>query len=190
MSNSLDGDWKKLNNWLQMASKNVKPTMDKATGQMGSLLAKRMRKGVRKGAPGGKAFTPLSALTIANKKDSTSPLIDHNGLIASIGIKRAGAGEVFVGVRKGQKVVNKRAPNPKEVEASKVAWVHENGMTIKVTWKMRKVFRGIAKINLKKETMYIRIPARPFIAPTLSDPKNRQAAFEKFMKVMKEGLQL
>jgi hypothetical protein len=57
-----------------------------------------------------------------------------------------------------------------------IAGANEFGADIPVTPKMRAFFRGAFKINLKKTTTHIKIPARPFIRQT----------FDKRLEELKE----
>ena len=175
------GDWGKVRDILGNASKQINEAAKKALLQEGHFLRGEMVKGIRDQAPGGKAFKPLSPLTLAarrlNKFRGTKALMVRGDLRNSISVSFH-RGTVFVGVlrtaksKKGKPLIN-------------IAEVQEYGVifALKITPKMRKFlavlyreayderalalqswFRGGRSMG--KSMLVIRIPARPYVRPT------------------------
>ncbi len=141
--------------------------------QRAALLAEReIKKGLRKGKPGGKVLTPLAFATRLLRRGKR-PLIDTGSLLGSIKTtmdkKRPAA---FVGVHRGRKTASGES-------VVNVAQVHEFGtkpFVIPVTDKMRGLFAVLFRLSRgrirplsrsKQFIMHPGVPARPFIRPTI-----------------------
>ena len=114
-------------------------------------------------------------------KGSSKPLVDQGDLIGSISVKSLTPFSAFVGIMKGAK--GKKGQN-----LVNIGKVHEYGVTISVTDKMRGWF-GAQGAHLKKSTRAIVIPKRAFIGPGIEDAKeiiaaNYLKAGQKFWKLM------
>jgi len=176
MSSGLEGDWDKLNGLLDPA--RMKAKLDVAAKKVGVHGASAVKRGIVSGAPGGEKFAPLSPVTIAHK-GSSKPLIDKGDLVGSVTYATPDTNTVFIGVRKSAK-------GKDGVGLANVAAVHEFGCTVPVTPKMR-AYLHHEGIHLKASTQYINIPPRPFLRPTLKDPKFREKVAEIYKAAIKEA---
>ncbi len=175
----LTGDWDKLNNVLDPT--RMKTKLVQAQKRVGVKASSAVKKGIQSGAPGGQTFEPLSAFTVWMRTAiSTKPLIDNGDLIGNITHEEPDDATVWVGV--------KRSAKGKGGNLANIAAVHEFGCTIRVTDKMRRGFAGKFRgLGIRKDTAFIHIPARPFLAPTLSDPELQGEIAETYLTALKEA---
>lgn len=169
----LFGDWDRLDQFLRAAPERVKKAAEVGSNRAGALMAKRIKEGMRSQAPGGKQFEKLSALTLSRKTGSKA-LISSGELLRSVTWK-AIKGGVWVGS-------NRKDGSGRH----NLAAIHEFGVTIKVTEKMRWKFIEIAGSPLKPTTRYIHIPARPFIGPVANDKEVRQEVLDEYVRAVRE----
>lgn len=172
----LIGDWDKLDDILDPS--RMKTKLVQAQKRVGVRAASAIKKGIRSGAPGGQTFKPLSAFTVW-LKDSSKPLIDNGDLIGNITHEEPDDATVWVGV--------KRSAKGKGGNLANIAAVHEFGCTVRVTDKMRRGFAGKFRgLGIRRNTAFIHIPARPFLAPMLSDPELQGEIAETYLTALKE----
>jgi len=119
----LTGDWNEAKAVVTVMQPAFKRAARGATLALAHALRKEIVQGIRKGAPGGKKFQPLSGTTLAIRKfrgrGGKKPLIVSGGLIQSISVKEVQGGDaVFVGVLR---TAAKGGVN--------VAEIHEQGRT-------------------------------------------------------------
>jgi hypothetical protein len=167
------GDWGKARKLFANLSKTATGAADAAVQQEAHYLRGKIVQGITDQAPGGRSFKPLSPLTIAARRmrgfRGTKALMVRGDLRNSITVMRQGT-KTFVGVlrtataKDGKKLIN-------------IANVHEFGQVIvmKLTPKMRRFLAvlykkaGIPRVSSAggggKDTVVIRIPARPFLRP-------------------------
>lgn len=162
------GEWYKARKIFNNLSGKFTKAYQRALMKVGLHMRKKIRQGIRAGAPGGQKFQALSQFTI-ERKGSSKPLIDNADLIQSITIKVVDTDAVFVGLNRnargkdGQDLVNIGAihegvdPNTGEVR--------EHGAVIPVTAKMRGWFWHNFNVHLTNKAIII--PKRPFLRPTL-----------------------
>ena len=175
----LTGDWGKINNILNPSK--LRALMKQCAARVGNYGASEVKKGIVGGAPGGKTFTPLSALAIA-RKGSDKPLIDHGDLVGSVTYQTFNNEDsVFIGVKKGVK----RKDN-QDSEVVQIAAVHEFGCTIEVTPKMR-AYLHYQGIHLKPDTTHIHIPARPFLRPILQSSDFQNEVGEIYVNALRKA---
>lgn len=97
----LVGDWAKAAKIADGLAGRFQKSVDAAVMAEAQYLRGQIVKGIRSGAPGGKAFAPLAPLTLAIRKmrggGGTKPLIQTGALIGGITATRTGDG-VFVGL--------------------------------------------------------------------------------------------
>ena len=166
----LIGDWNKLNNILNPSK--LRASMKRCAARVGNYGASEIKKGIVSGAPAGKTFKPLSALTIS-RKGSSKPLIDKGDLVGSVTYQVLNdADSVFIGVKKGKEV--------------NIAAIHEFGCTIAVTPKMR-AYLHHQGVHLKTETTHIHIPARPFLRPILLSSDFQNKVREIYVNALREA---
>lgn len=183
----LTGDWSKLSKTLNPKHFNeiLEDNLLAATKFNGMIMAAEIRKRIRQ-----RRYAKNSALTVLLKK-SSMPLVDDADLFGAITSRELDRFSVFVGILRtattssGQPMVN-------------LAELLHNGGSIPVTEHMRNMFillsevgQGKRDINtlegrtlelaralgskisqikpLKPSTVFIKIPARPFLAEVLKD---------------------
>lgn len=173
----MTGDWRGLRFALSAArlDEDMQTALTKATTLNAMILRREIRENVKSGkyAPGGRV--PNAALT-AFIKGSTKPLVDTGQLFQAITSTIFGYGRAEIGVARTSPTAN-------------VAAVVHDGAVIRVTGKMRRMFRALADVSsgrkdpstlrgraaalyarrrkgwkpLKQSTTVIRIPPRPYI---------------------------
>lgn len=169
------GDWLLAQRILTGASARVKRAIDQAVLQEAHFLRAKIVAGIVSQAPGGKAFKPLAASTLAIRKfkrfSGTKALLNRGDLRNSISVKKESHG-AFVGVlrtargRQGQPLAN-------------VAELNEWGskpIVITITPKMRRFLAaalsqggggGGGSDTGGIGVVVVQIPARPFIRPVV-----------------------
>lgn len=174
MSVTKFGDWHTARAILSASSRNFKRAMDKTMLQEAHLYRKELVQGLRKQAPGGKAFKPIAKSTRQGRKfkgfGGTKALIRTGDLRNSITVVKK-AGGVFVGVPRSARGKDGRG-------LVNIARVHEFGsrpIVIQITPAMRRLLAGMFRKFKAKGTgggragggavMVIQIPARPFFRP-------------------------
>lgn len=176
MSN-LTGDWDRLDRFLREAPQRIRVAGEIGGNRAGALLAKRIKEGIRSQAPGGRRFMPISALTAQTRSGGgTKALIASGELLRGITWKKVSGG-VWVGANRKD-----------DSGAYNLAAIHEFGTTIQVTERMRRAFIGVMGRQIRKETRYIHIPARPFIGSVISDPDVRQELKDEYIHAIREVL--
>ena len=167
------GDWKKLQELFTSLPERFEAAANQAVLQEAQAFRTQVVEGLREQAPGGQAFKPLSAATLALRKfrgfKGSKALLVRGDLRNSITVFKEGS-KVFVGVLRtakgqaGQPLVN-------------VAELNEYGsrpIVIRITPKARAflhmVFRKAGLDNPREGRpstgiAIVRIPARPFIGP-------------------------
>lgn len=171
----LSGDWGRAQSIVDGMGAKFKAAAEQAMMKEAHRLRGLMVKGIAGGAPGGKPFAPLSAMTIAIRKfkgfGGSKPLIWTGALRGGITVQKVGTG-VFVGIRRNAKRKDGKS-------LVNIAELHEFGKTfqVRITNKMRRflfaVMRsaGITPAGKSKGgtrgMLTIRIPARPFITPVV-----------------------
>lgn len=192
----LSGDWKRAAEILDMAPQ-LRSAIHWAVEREAHEARRRIIKGITNQAPGGKAFAPLSALTLilrrAKKFRGSKILLVTASMRNSVTVKNVGTGIVFVGVLRG-------SPRPGGQDNYNIARLHELGgrITMRVNakmhrwlmWQLRKAGYG-AFVRDKRSTregdtsskraargtgggrayrtIVIKIPARPFIQPVIEE---------------------
>lgn len=172
------GQWAKAGRIFNSATRIITPAIRKSLLQEAHFYRKKIVTGIRKQAPGGKAFKPLAPNTIRTRRAEgfrgTKALTRSGGLRNAITVVRVGDG-AFVGVlrsarsKDGKSLVN-------------IADIHEHGrgpFLVPITAKSRG-FLGSAGVQpVPGRVAVVTIPARPFIGPTFkkygkpSDSKRR-----------------
>lgn len=172
----------------QMAEKFEKAT-DRALMQEANRLRGFIVKNITGGGgPSGAPFAALSPLTLIMRKfrrgfAGTKPLMQTGALRNSISVVKVGQGAVFVGVmRKSAKGVN----------VGEVMEFGSKGYTIKMSPKMRrflmKAFRSAGLVSSSGHgggskgggVLVIKIPARPFIGPTVAKEARPEDVKKRF----------
>lgn len=172
------GNWALAGRLIKSAPQKLRASVKTSLRQEAELLRREIVNGITRQAPGGKAFKPLSPLTLAARRmmrfKGTKALIRRADLRNAIATIFRGD-EVFIGVP--NKARDKEG-NP----LIDVARLNEEGsdpIVIPISAKMRRFLfalykeAGITpKPGARKGVVVTRIPPRPFISP----------AFEKFSK--------
>lgn len=177
------GQWQEARRVFTGLSGRFIKAYQKALMKVGLHMRKKIRQGIRAGAPGGQKLQALSEFTI-ERKGSSKPLIDNADLIQSINIKIVDTDAVFVGINRnskgkdGQDLVNIGAIH--EGVDPNTGQVREHGAVIPVTPKMRGWFWHNFNIHLTNEAIII--PKRPFLRPTL------EAEADKVIKIFNKEL--
>lgn len=157
MSVQFTGDWNKVMKIIQDMEKKWEQAKKRALSKVGQHLVSKLKRGMRDQKPGGQPYDPLHPFTVMRKK-SRKALIDHGDLLASITMKLEN-NMLFVGVLR-------QAKNDQGESLANLAEIHEFGVEIPVTPKMRKYLHA-AGLHLKATTTVIKIPARPTFQPIL-----------------------
>lgn len=167
----LTGDWRRAGRILGSGIAKLDRAMNIALKQEGQFFRAELVKGIRSQAPGGKAFKPLSPVTLARRRargfGGTKALIETASMIRSIVVIQVGS-VVFVGIlysarnREGKSLVN-------------IAAVHEFGAI--VTRSIHSVQREGASLSVA-----IVIPARPFFRPVFKQFYNNLEAQRRFVQ--------
>lgn len=188
----LTGDWSMAKTILASGAELSK-AIDYAVQMEAQDARKKIIKGIRDQAPGGRKFAPLSPMTLAMRKlrgfRGSKALVESGALIGSITVVRKSKGKWFVGVLRSA-----RAKDGKSLV--NVARVHELGAVIvlRVSPKMRtflmasmrranlggsKKGAGFIGGQLSRGIIVIKIPARPFIGPVIDKIAKDRAGLQK-----------
>lgn len=177
---TLDGDWAKAARILGSAEPRVQKALQQAVLQEAHFLRKQIVVGLRSGAPGGKAFKPLSPLTLIIRRytgrgGGSKPLNATAQLAGSVIVKPLPGPGAFVGVLRAAR--GKRPAN--------LAKIHEYGRTIRMTAKMRAFVGAIMrKSGLPRQPgrgrAVVVIPARPFVGPVIARDGQRDLVAKRF----------
>jgi hypothetical protein len=171
------GDWALASRILATGSVRVNRAINQAVLQEAQFFRAQVIAGIRDQSPGGQAFKPLSASTLAvrrfKKFNGTKALLNRGDLRNSIRVHRQGAGAAFVGVLRS-------ARNRDGRPLANVAELNEWGsrpIVIQVTPKMRRLLAIMHRREGNSSTtkggmastgvgiIVVQIPARPFIRP-------------------------
>lgn len=195
----LTGDWEKA---LQIASglaPRFQAAVQRAAAAEGQYLRGEIIKGIRSGAPGGKKFAPLSAVTLAIRKmrgiGGTKPLIQSGALLAGIAVIVKPKGGANVTVLLAVKRASKSHPN--------IGAVHEEGRTWtqRFSPKARRfLFAALRKAGMSSgggggkgapggggdSMITITIRARPYVAPVLE--KEGKMVAKRFWANVAKGM--
>lgn len=140
-------EFKQLQERLRKAQKAFRgKPMQKVLEQIANLARGLMASGIESGRPD---WPPLSEVT-QQMKGGARPLVDTSEMVDAIEAWKDG-GEWYAGI-------------PDSSPAATRAAVHENGAHIPVSDKMR-VFFAAQGFPLRKDTRFVRIPARPWLKP-------------------------
>lgn len=193
----LKGDWSKASAIVNRMNDRFKRATAQAMMKEAHRLRAKIVQGIAAGAPGGKAFAPLSPMTIAIRKfrgfGGSKPLIWTGGLRGAITVTKMGDA-VFVGIlrqakhKSGKSLVN-------------IGEIHEFGsrtFTVPFTAKMRRFLfaamraAGMSKPASKggggKSALTIRIPARPFIGPVIETECRPEDVQKRFWDNVAKGM--
>jgi hypothetical protein len=196
----LVGDWKKAAAVVKGLEAKFQMAAKRALLQEGHFLRGEVVKGIREGAPGGKALAPLAPSTLAVRRGGgfkgSKPLIEGADLVRAITVRVDLDGwRVFVGIlrtargRDGHPLVN-------------VAEIHEFGkapIAVPITKKSSRYYHALARkgglplprhSGAKLTVIIIKIPPRPFFGPVLEQhgkPDEVQGRFEERMKAIFAG---
>jgi hypothetical protein len=179
------GDWATARTTLERLGSRAEGGMRKALLKEAQLFRKEIVEGIAAQAPGGEAFAPLSALTLALRKlrgfRGSKALARHGDLRNSVQVTETPEG-AFVGVLRtaraedGQPLVD-------------LAELNESGsrhpIVVRVTDKLRALFLALylegltaAPLSATTQVLVVRLPPRPFLAPVWK--KLRPGAKERF----------
>lgn len=197
----LFGDWKKAGDIVSRMGERFKKAADGAMLKEAHRLRGLIVKGITSGAPGGKPFAALSAMTLAVRKlkgfGGSKPLVVTGALRGAVTVQRVGADAIFVGImRSAKSKTGKSLVN--------IAEVHEFGsrtFTVPFTAKMRRFLfaamkaAGLASLGGSgagkgggKSVLTIRIPARPFIGPVVEHDAKPDDVQKRFWNNVAAGM--
>jgi hypothetical protein len=190
------GDWDAARRFVATASRRFREAVDKAVLQEAQFFRTKIVEGLREQAPGGQAFAPLAATTLAVRRfrgfKGTKALVVRGDLRNSIVVVKQ-AGGVFVGVlrtakgKSGQPLVN-------------VAAIHEFGsrpIVLKLTPKacrfLHAAFRSAGLDSPAGDRpsvgiAVIRVPARPFLRPVFDKFGQPEDVSRRFLARIVRGL--
>ncbi|MCP4678738.1 MAG: hypothetical protein GY854_25155 [Deltaproteobacteria bacterium] len=188
MSVKKTGDWSLARRLLTAAPLKLKAAAEVAIRQEAEAFRREIVQGITKQAPGGKAFKPLSQLTLAARRmagfKGTKALMVRADLRNAIAAIVRGS-EAFIGVpRKGKDKDGKPVID--------IAELNEYGskpIVIPITAKMRRfLFALFAEAGVQKRgslgnakgVVVTRIPPRPFLQPVFK--KLGKGVHERFLK--------
>jgi len=191
-----DKNWQKFakaldsNRWRSLAQRNI----EVATGRVAHAIKATVKKKIQK-----KEFEANAALTVSIKKSST-PLVDKGiGIFGAIAVQQPEWNTAFIGVLRSDRRYN-------------IARALHNGTNIKVTPKMRAMFRFLwlasegrdvqltgaaaalfGRMNhgwkpLRDSTKAIKIPARPFIKDAVDAPEVKRFAQQQWRDAVQRTL--
>lgn len=187
------GDWGTALRIVNTMQSRFTAAAEGAALEEGHFLRKEVVQGISAGAPGGKAFRPLSPLTLAVRKltgfKGTKPLLNRGDLRNSITVKKVG-GVVFVGILRSAKGAGGKP-------IANIAELHEFGsrpIVIRLSKKahrflmmaLRRAGAGTAAPGHGAPAgamiAIVQIPARPFFGPVFDKYlSNREEVARRFM---------
>ena len=196
----LTGDWQKASKLAEGLAGRFQKSVAAALMAEGQYLRGQIVKGIRSGAPGGKAFAPLSPITLAVRRfrgfGGSKPLIATGSLVGSIVAVRIGGG-VFVGISRSAKSKGGKG-------LANIGEIHEFGRTWTqpLSSKARRfLFAALRASGLSQgsgpkakgtsggaATITITIPARPFIGPVLERDGKPEAVAKRFWERVAQGM--
>lgn len=195
----LFGDWDKLAN-IGSIGQRFQRSVTQSLIQQAHILRTGVVKGIASGAPGGKPFAPLSAMTIAMRKfkgfGGTKPLNRTGSLRGSVVVHRAGGsgpgGAVFIGIlRQSRSKDGKSLVNIGEIHEYGRTWTQ--AMTAKSRRFLFAVMKksGIAPSGSGGKgggagKVTITIPARPFLGPVFEQESPKIAG--RFWEGVAKGM--
>jgi hypothetical protein len=191
----LTGNWRGLRFLLNVArvDEALQKAVRHATGVNAQIIRREIRENIKTGkyAP---SRPPNAALTMFIK-GSSKPLVDTGHLFQAITSEVIDFGRAEIGVSRMAR------------DAQVAIIVHE-GAVVRVTQRMRRMFRALADVSngkrdasslrgraaalyarrrkgwkpLKPSTTHIVIPPRPFIAEVLESPKVQRRVYENWLE--------
>lgn len=196
----LVGDWGKAAKLATGLQQRFQSAVAAAVMAEGQYLRGQIVKGIRSGAPGGKAFAPLSPITLAIRKfrgfGGGKPLIVSGGLIGAIVAIRTAAG-IFVGVlRSARSKGGKSLANIAQIQEEGRTWTQV--LSPKARRFLFAALRasGLSSAGTRSKsgpgggpgTITITIPARPFIGPVLEREGKPEAVAKRFWERVAQGM--
>lgn len=189
MSVGRSGDWALARRLLASGPARLKGAIATAVRQEAQLLRKQIVEGITSQAPGGQAFAPLAATTIAARKlrgfGGTKALLRRGDLRNSITVIAEGD-EAFVGV-------SRKARGKGGSPLTNIAEMNEFGagpFIVPMTPRMRRfLFAMLRKAGITPGSghggggagaVVVRIPPRPFLRPAFEAFKN--GAQQRFLR--------
>ncbi len=188
------GDWALARHLLATVPVKLKAAIDISLRQEAQQLRKEIVQGITKQAPGGKAFKPISPLTLAARRlrrfKGTKALMARGDLRNAISAVVRG-GQAFVGV---PRKARDNDGNP-TIDIAKLNEFGSDPIVIPMTPKMRRflfvLFRE-AGVSRKKGTgkgvVVMRIPPRPFLRPAFN--KFKKGAQKRFLERVSKRVML
>lgn len=190
MKMNLTGDWRQTGRTLAQARARMTRALDTATRAEAEDVRKQMLEGIRKQAPAGEEFLPISRLTRALRRArgfrGSKALIKTASMMNSITVSRAGRGRYFVGIKRS-------ARGRRNEPLINIALIHEEGRTyvMRVTPRQRRfimmALRQAGMLRKKREGsggesgfsrgyVVVTIPARPFMSPVIRKVRSNPGA--------------
>jgi len=192
----LTGQWTTGLKILEDTISKWDQAQDQALREEAHFLAKQIIQGITSGAPGGKAFKPLSPTTLAIRRfkgmKGSKPLMNRGDLRNSISVKKSGDG-YFVGILRSAK-------GPGGAKVANIAEMNEFGskpIVIQITPKMRRflmaAFRAAGLGQSQSGAggagggggvgiIVVQIPPRPFFRPVFEKyASNPNQVAERFL---------
>lgn len=180
----LTGSWSRLGATLAQSAVRFPAVMRNALRNEGEFYAQKIREGIDSQAPGGQAFKPLSPITLALRQlrggRGSKILVETKALRNSVTMVPVNETTVFVGIPRGATGADGR-------NLAEVGYVHEYGAIVRSAMTRQRM--AALMIDLKKAGIqpsgargggaglgYIRIPARPFLEPTLKEYSGSRGA--------------
>lgn len=171
----LFGDWEKAARILNGASERYAKAVERALLKEGHYLRGKIVAGIASGAPGGKAYLPLSPLTLAVRSQSgfggTKPMNVTGAFRAGVVVVKEGSGlsaSVFIGIKRGTRTKDGK-------DLLNLAELHEFGKTYtyQMTAKQRRFLFAmlraagtVSKGGGGSGGTTVTIPARPTFGPS------------------------
>lgn len=189
------GDWARARRALVGSSRRLKVAIGTALRQEAHDLRKQIVRGITKQAPAGKAFKPLSPLTIAARKrlgfKGTKALMMRGDLRNAISAIVKGD-TAFIGVPR-----KARGKDGEDlVDIAKLNEFGSDPIVIPISPKMRRflfaLLRDAGKTpsgGVRQGVVVVRLPARPFLGPVFDKWKKgvRKRFLGRISKMMRLG---
>jgi len=171
--------------FLDYMARTLPGEFDKALRSSGWWLKREIQQGIRGGSPAGRPYSPLSWIT--TNRVLQRPLggyllwtgsgwkntrrIQRKQRIPSKGWRALG--RLYGAVRyRFYKDSRKTVVGWINKSAERLGMIQEEGKNVRITERMRRFFWA-SGIPLKKETRYIKIPARPTIGPVYEKEEDK-----------------